>query len=129
MVATEDFEKAHPELLQRIVNVFVREAAWSADEKNRTALLQLWAKSGTPFSAYKRDYEGQSFKEALSPLLDEEFVANIQRNVSESQKLKLVRGNVDATGWVERKYLDAALKSNGLTSFWTPLDAGGKPKK
>jgi nitrate/nitrite transporter NarK len=29
---------------------------------------------------------------------------------------------VDAAGWVERKYLDAALKSNGLTNFWTPLD-------
>ncbi|MCK6388271.1 MAG: ABC transporter substrate-binding protein [Zoogloea sp.] len=129
VVATEDFEKAHPELVQRIVNVLVREAAWSADEKNRTALLQLWAKSGTPFSAYRRDYEGQSFKEALSPLLDEEFVANIQRNVTESQKLKLVRGSVDAAGWVERKYLDVALKSNGLTGFWTPLDAGGKPKK
>jgi len=36
---------------------------------------------------------------------------------------------VDAAGWVDRKYLDAALKSNGLTNFWTPLDAGGKPKK
>ena len=38
-------------------------------------------------------------------------------------------GNVDAAGWVERKYLDAALKNNGLSNFWTPLDAGGKPKK
>lgn len=129
VVATEDFEKAQPELVQRIVNVLVREAAWSADEKNRNTLLQLWAKSGTPYSAFKRDYEGQSFKEALSPLLDDEFVSNIQRNVSESQKLRLVRGNVDAASWVERKYLDAALKHNGLGNFWTPLDAGGKPRK
>lgn len=129
VLTTEDFEKAHPEILQRIVNVYVREAAWSADEKNRTALLQIWAKSGTPYSAFQRDYEGQSFKEALSPLLDEEFVANIQRNLVESQKLKLVRGNLDAASWVDRKYLDAALKSNGLGNFWTPLDAGGKPQK
>ena len=129
MVATEEFEKAHPDILQRVVNVFVREAAWSADDKNRTALLQLWAKSGTPYSAYRKDYDGQGFKDALSPLLDEEFIANIQRNVAESQKLKLVRGNVDAAGWVERKYLDAALKNNGLSNFWTPLDASGKPKK
>lgn len=129
VLTTEDFEKAHPDILQRIVNVYVREAAWSADEKNRTTLLQTWAKSGTPYSAYKRDFEGQSLKEALSPLLDDEFVATIQRNVTETQKLKLIRGSVDAPSWVERKYLDAALKHNGLTNFWTPLDASGKPKK
>lgn len=61
MVATEEFEKAHPDILQRVVNVFVREAAWSADDKNRTALLQLWAKSGTPYSALRTSLSSTVF--------------------------------------------------------------------
>lgn len=61
-------------------------------------------------------------------MLDDEFVASIQRNAAETQKLKLVRSNVDAASWVERKYLDAALKHSGLSNFWTPLDASGKPR-
>lgn len=129
VLVSENFEKKHPEIVQRVVNVLVKEAAWAGDEKNRNALFQVWAKSGTSFASFQREWEGRSLKEALSPLLDEELLATVQRNVGEMQQLKLVRGNVDAGSWVERKYLDVALSANGLQSYWTPLDASGKPKK
>jgi len=125
---TEEFEKKYPEVVQRIVNVLVKEAAWASDDKNRNALFQLWAKSGVPFSAFKRDAEGISQKEVQSPLLDDYFVALVRNSVTEAQKLKLLRGNLDVPAWLEPKYLNNALKSQGLESYWKPLDAKGSAK-
>lgn len=129
IVVTDDFEKKYPEVLQRIVNVLVREAAWVGDAKNRDQVLKEWAKSGYPLAAFQRQYEGIDFKVTLSPLLDGDYQAGLQATADDLLKFKMLRNKVDVPGWIDDKYLKAALKANGLENYWTPVDANGKPQK
>ncbi|BCL75851.1 aryl sulfate ester ABC transporter [Jeongeupia sp. HS-3] len=125
---TEDFEKQYPQVVQRVVNVVVKTSAWASDEKNRDAVFQQWAKSGVPYSAFKRDYEGQLLKERLSPLLDENFYSHYRDSLVLAKKLKLIRGDIDVDAWIEPKYLKQALKEQKLDGYWAEFDVAGKTR-
>ena len=127
VLAHGEFEQKYPHIVQRIVNVLVREAAWSSDPKNKTKALQLWAKSGIPYSSLARDIEGQDFKRGQSPLLDPFFINNIRQNVERAKKLGLLQGELNVEQWLEPKYLQQALKEEKLEQFWTTYDVQGKP--
>ncbi|AOX99969.1 ABC transporter substrate-binding protein [Jeongeupia sp. USM3] len=125
---TDEFEKQHPDIVQRFVNVIVRTQAWVGDEKNRDQVFQQWAKSGTPYSAFKRDYDGASLRERQSPLLDENFYAHYRDSLALAKKFKLVRGDIDVDQWIEPKYLRQALRDQKLEGYWVELDAAGKSR-
>ncbi len=42
---------------------------------------------------------------------------------------KLIRNDVDFDQWVEASYLNAGLKSLGLSSFWPTRDVNGDTAK
>ena len=125
----EDFEKKYPHIVQRFVTALTRQAAWAADEKNREEQFQLWAKSGNyAYSDYKRSWEGDKLRDRLSPLIDDYYVAALQKAINEAREYKLIRREVSLDGWIEPKYQRQALKELGLENFWTDYDAAGKPK-
>lgn len=128
VVAREDFINEHPDIVQRIITVAVREAAWTSDEKNRTQAFQLWSKSGTPFSIYKESMQGEDMKQNASPLLDEYIIARYKAAVADSKKFGLIRKTFDIEPWTDRRFLNRALKDLGLERFWVEWDANGKPK-
>lgn len=121
------FEKANPAEVQRVVDVFVRAAKWASDEKNRAELFATWAKSGTPAASYQAEFENQSLAERNTPLLDAFLRARYKAVVDDALKLKLIRRSVTVDDWFEPKYLQAALKKQGLENHWTAYDAKGKP--
>lgn len=124
-----EFEAKYPHIVQRLVNVFVKEAHWSSLEENREEQLRLWTQSGNQYADYKNDWEGYSLKERHSPLLDEYYVNIIKNSVAECKEFKLIRNEVTVDDWVEPKYLNVALKELGLENFWTPLDKEANPVK
>jgi sulfonate transport system substrate-binding protein len=126
LVVDGNFLKQNPEIVQRIVNVLVKAAAWSVDPKNRDALLQSWAKSGTSYSAFKRDLEGQDLNAILSPVIDDYYRATWKKAVADVKRYKFIRGDVDADAWIDGRFADNALKEQGLESLWTRYDADGK---
>ncbi|MFT3720676.1 ABC transporter substrate-binding protein [Pseudorhodoferax sp.] len=121
-----EFERAHPAETQRVVDVFVRAARWASDEKNREALFALWARSGTPVASFRAEFEGQPLAERNSPLLDEFLRARYQAVVDDALKLRLIRRPVSVDDWFEPRYLDAALKKQGLQGYWSAYDAKGR---
>jgi sulfonate transport system substrate-binding protein len=126
VLVADEFEQAHPELVQRLVNVVLQEAAWGSDDSNRDANFQYWAQSGIPYLAYKRDFEGHSFKQRLSPLIDPFFIAHYQAAAAEARANHLIRQDVDITHWFEPKYLLQGLKTLHLEGFWQARDAQGQ---
>ena len=48
--------------------------------------------------------------------------------VSDAVKLKLIRREVAIDGWFETRYLQNALKKQGLENYWTAFDAKGQPR-
>ena len=123
---TEAFEKAHPELVQRVVNALVKGARFGADESNRKAVFDLWAKSGFPAQSFAEDFADERLANRLTPVVDDYVVARYRDQAARVREYGLTRKSVDIDSWFEPKYLDAALKAQLLEHFWPRFDAEGK---
>ncbi len=126
----EEFEKKYPDTVQRVVTTLVKEAQWDSEEKNRTELLQLWARQATDtYLDYVESWKSYKLKERNTPLLDEYYVSRLQSAVDETKHFKLIRHDVSLDGWIEPKYLNTALKELKLEHYWDEYDKDGNIKK
>lgn len=124
----EEFEKKYPYIVQRVVNVLVASARWSSDEANRDTQLKLWTQSGNAYADYKGDWAGYELKERHNPLLDEYYIAVLKKGVEEAYQFGLIRKKVTVDDWIEPKYLNKALKDQGLENFWPRYNVAGQKK-
>jgi sulfonate transport system substrate-binding protein len=127
LLVLDDFEHAHPDLVQRVVNAFVKGAQWSSDEANRDALFKLWAQSGVSYASWQAEFAHQPLKDRNTPLIDAFIVARYKAVAQDALRLKLIRQPVEVDGWFEPRYLDNALRTQKLDHYWTRYDAAGKP--
>ncbi|HXZ09305.1 MAG TPA: ABC transporter substrate-binding protein [Paraburkholderia sp.] len=127
LLVLDDFDHAHPDVVQRVVNVFVKAAQWSSDEANRDALFKQWAKNGVSYASWQAEFANQSLKSRNSPLIDPFIVARYKAVADDALKLKLIRQPVEVDSWFEPRYLDNALRAQSLEHYWTRYDAQGKP--
>ncbi|MDQ2150038.1 ABC transporter substrate-binding protein [Alcaligenaceae bacterium C4P045] len=125
LLVRNSFEEAHPDAVQTVVDVFVRAAQWASDEQHRAALFELWSRSGTPQASFEAEFKDQSLAARNSPLLDGFLVARYQDVADQARELKLIRRDVTTEGWFEPRYLQAALKRQGLERNWQAFDAKG----
>ena len=127
---SEEFEKQYPDVVQRIVTTVVKEAKYSSEEKNRTELMQLWSRQATDtYLDYVETWKNDKLRERNSPLLDEYYLASIQKAIDETKRFKLIRHDVSLDGWIEPKYLNHALKELKLEHYWDEYDKDGNVKK
>ncbi|VVO27027.1 ABC transporter substrate-binding protein [Pseudomonas fluorescens] len=122
-----EFEREHPQVVQKVVNGLVRAAAWAAEPNNRESALALWANSGTSIEALREIHTGKSFLRNYSPRLDPFFIARYRATVSEAKALRLIRGDIDVDQWIEPKYVDTAIEQLGFQSLWPRYDAHNQP--
>lgn len=125
IVVTEAFRTKYPEATQRISRALVRASEWLSRDGNREEALQIWAKSGTPYDALRRDYEGQSLKVAFSPLIDDFLTEQYRDAIQFSKVEKLIRNDIDLKQWFAPEYLTTSLKQLGLERHWAPRSAEG----
>jgi len=122
-----DFERQHPQIVQKVVDGLVKTAAWVSAPENENTAFELWAKSGTPIDSLRAEQGELSLKRRYSPRLDAFFVDRYRATVRESRELGLLRGDVDVDGWIEPKYVDAAIERLGLQQLWPAYDADNRP--
>jgi sulfonate transport system substrate-binding protein len=127
LLVLDDFDRAHPDIVQRVVTTFVKGAQWSSDEANRDALFKLWSQSGVPYASWQAEFANRTLKERNSPLIDPFIVARYKAVAQDALKLKLIRQPVDVDNWFEPSYLDNALRTLKLENYWTRYDPTGKP--
>ena len=127
IVAREAFIDQHPEITQRVVDAFVKAAQWSSDEQNRTALFELWHKSGTAIPILENYFSNDKLAYRNSPLIDDLLVSQYQEQGVKAKEFGLIRRDVSTDGWFEPKYLKASLEKLGLQDFWQAYGANGKP--
>lgn len=125
VLVTEEFEAKYPQLVQRLVNVLLKAAAFEADPANRIKVYQIWSKSGTSFNAYKQEYQDINLGERHSPLMDSFYRAHYKRQLQTAIDLKLVRKSFDIDPWLDSRYLERGLKELGLEGVWKPMSADG----
>jgi sulfonate transport system substrate-binding protein len=126
VLVTEAFERAHPDLVQRVVNVVLRAARWGSDESHREELMRQWGRGGTPYEAWREDLLGQPLKVHLSPLFDPLMTGLYKDASKQLVQYKLTRREVDVDSWIEHKYLDRALREQRLVGYWPTLDLQGR---
>ena len=128
LLVTERFAARYPQIVQRVVNALLREAAWLADDGNRARAYQIWAKSGYGLPSWKGDWDRFVLRDRTSPLFDEFYRAQYRRLLDAARELKLVRRDIDLDAWLDPTFLDRGLETLGLKGVWRELDAEGKPK-
>jgi sulfonate transport system substrate-binding protein len=126
VLVADAFADANPQLVQRVVNVSVRAAKWSSDEANRDEVLRLWARAGTPYEHWKEDYAGEPLRVRLNPNFDPFLVGRYKDAIEQAQRFKLSRAKFDADPWIDRRYLNTALRAQGLETYWPVFQANGK---
>jgi sulfonate transport system substrate-binding protein len=127
LLVREDFEQANPEAVQRTVDVFVKAASWASDEANRDELFKIWARSGTPAASWAAEFADTPLAQRNSPLIDDFLSSRYEAVVKEAVEQKLIRRSVTVKDWFEPKYLQVALKKQGLENRWVANDSTGKP--
>jgi sulfonate transport system substrate-binding protein len=125
-LVTEDFEKAHPDLTQRVVTAFVKAAAWGSTEANRQQVFETWAKSGVPVESFVQDFDGQSLALHNTAGIDDFIRARYQDKATRAKQYGLIKKDIDINSWFDPTYLNVALKELKLENFWPRYDAEGK---
>jgi sulfonate transport system substrate-binding protein len=128
VLVTERFAARYPQVVQRLVNVFLKEAAWLAEESNRARAYEIWAKCGFGLPTWKGDFDGDPLRDRLNPLFDEYYRAQYRRLLDAGRDLKLVRKDFDLDRWIDPTFLEAGLATLGLQHTWREFDAAGNPK-
>jgi sulfonate transport system substrate-binding protein len=128
LLVREDFAAENAAAVQQVVDVFVRAADWASDEKHRAELFQLWSRSGFPVATWEAEFDKQALAVRNSPLIDDFLIGRYRAVAADAAAAKLVRRPVAVDGWFEPRYLQAALKKQGLEKRWTPSDAQGRPQ-
>lgn len=124
----EAFEQQYPDIVQRIVTRLVKVAHWSTQDANRETQYQLWTRSGVnTYIDNKKSWDRvKDLRTRMNPLIDDYYLAAIKKSIDETKKYRLTRREVSLDGWIERKYLDNALRELKLENYWPRQDAAGK---
>jgi sulfonate transport system substrate-binding protein len=127
-IVAGNFATKYPDTTQRVLRAFLRAAYFSAQDEKRSELYDIWARAGQSRASVAIDYDSDSLKERANPLLDEFYIANVKRGIEFAVDKRLIKAGFDIGSWVDRKDLDAALKSLGYDKYWQPHDARGQPQ-
>lgn len=126
-IGDEAFIKKYPDITKRLVKVFLKAAQYSSDEANRNELFKLWGQDGTGYQYYREVFNGATLAERQTPLLDDYWFGRFNDGIADAKKYKIIRRDIDLNAWVDKSFLEAALKELNLESNWTPYGYDGKP--
>jgi len=128
LLVRDEFAKKYPDIVKRFVKVFVKGSYLASQNKNAT--LKFNTRNGSALAQLKEDSEGVSALYSNSPKLDEQWLDHTKRSIALYKKHGLIRRTFDAEKeWVDRSFLDAALKELKLENYWPDYDVNGNKKK
>ncbi|QAU33961.1 ABC transporter substrate-binding protein [Janthinobacterium sp. 17J80-10] len=119
--AKKDFTQNNPALTELVVTAWLRAQHWSAQDANRDAIIKDGTRNGTPESVVRRSYDDPTlpWKDRWSPLYDDVVYSHYRRVVAFAKEQNLIRKNLNADELLEPKFVNAAIKNLGLTTFWS----------
>lgn len=126
LVVRGEYEKAHPQQTQKVVDTLVQAAKWASDDANRSAVFNEWAKTGEPLTSFQADFNNVALRDVASPLVDDFVRGRYALVAQQALDEKLIRRPVNIDGWFDTRYLDHALQTQGLANYWTAYAADGK---
>lgn len=127
-LAREEFISAHPDIVQRLVNVIVKaERQLSDPEQLDDFLTYSSQRSGIPVALGRAEFGGDDLKFRFSPLIDAFVVESFRAATAQAKELGLIRKPFDVDRWFEPKFVDKAVADLGLAGYWPRYDKQGRP--
>lgn len=124
-LVTEDFASRYPQTTQRVVNAYVKAAHFAAQPENFDAVIEAYSKAGEDVATLQQVYEGLSFAEELSPIIDDYVRAQYQGGIDYTKANELIRGDIDLNTWIDTSFIDKAIADLGYEDAWTRRNADG----
>lgn len=128
LVVREDFLKKHPDIVRRLVKVYVKGLYLASLNKNET--LKFNTRAGSALADLIYENAGQSAKYLSSPKFDGQVTTQYQNSLVLYKENGLIRKTFDLEkDFIDRSYLNAALKELKLENHWPDYDINGNPIK
>jgi sulfonate transport system substrate-binding protein len=126
--AARGFVEAHPDITQLVATAYVKAQYWAAQDQNFEAYLKIASLSGQTENVTRREYtpDDVSWRQRWSPLFDDTVTDHYRYAIRYSRDVKLIRNDLVAERLFDRRFLDTALKTLGLESYWRPEVAAGQ---
>lgn len=124
LFGTEDFVSKYPAFTQRVVNQWVRASAYAG--QNEIDYFKIGAKSSGDYDITVKNQYGRPVKETQVAIIDDFRIAHYKKSIEFLKKKGYLRRDVDVDSWVNRTFLDRAIKEQKLENFWTPRNAEGE---
>ncbi len=117
-----DFAKAHPDIVQIVVNAYVRQAYWASREENRETVIGWGTKFGAPLSAVRKDADNTklSWRERSSPIARPALAEHMKYVADYAARTGLIRKPVNTSTLIDSRYVDRALVDLKLRTWWKP---------
>jgi sulfonate transport system substrate-binding protein len=129
LLVTEEFADKYPDIVKRIVKVHVKAAKWGSEEERREEVFKLWAKMGTHYKQVVETNAGKPMKLINTPVIDEFFIHHYKDALIFAKEQGLIRKTFDIDKWIDKSYLEAALKELGLENHWPYFDKDGEERR
>lgn len=127
-VVREEFLKKHPDIVRRLVKVYVKGLYLASLNKNET--LKFNTRTGSALADLIYENAGQSAKYLSSPKFDGQVTQQYQNSLVLFKENGLIRKTFDLEkDFIDRSYLNAALKELKLENHWPDYDINGNPIK
>ena len=121
---TEEFVNKYPEVTQRLVTLWVKSSHWAAT--NEEEYLRASGRVSGSYDLTVKNQAGRPVKETVVPIIDDFRIEHYKRSIAFLQKRKLIRTDIDVDSWLNRTFLDNAIKELKLEGFWNPRDKEGQ---
>ena len=116
-----DFVDKNPELTQLVVDAYVRAAAWSGRDENRTKVIKASSRGYLPEDILAKDYaaDGLSWRERFSPIFHPDVREHYQSVAAYALQRGLIRRPVDPDQLIDTRFVTKALQSQDLQASCT----------
>lgn len=125
IVATESFIKNHPDIVQRIVDVYVKVAKEVLRDDNREEFIRVGTKNGTSERSSRTNLTSK-LEFAYAPVFDDFYYGRLKASIDDAKRYGLIRRDVDPKQWVDARFLDKAVRDNGLLARYSELRRVGE---
>ncbi|WP_309141021.1 ABC transporter substrate-binding protein [Novosphingobium sp. G106] len=121
LFARGDFVDANPELTQLVVDAYVRAAAWSSKDENRTQVIKNSSRGYLPEDILAKDYaaDGLAWHERFSPVFHPDVKEHYRAVADYAFKRGLIRRPVDTDKLLDDRFVTKALQSQNLQAYWS----------
>lgn len=120
LFARSDFVDANPEITQLVVSAFVRAAAWSSKDENRSQVIAKASRGFLPEDILAKDYaaDGLPWHERFSPVFHPDVAEHYRAVADYALERNLIRKPVDTAKLLDDRFVAKALEDLNLQTYW-----------